>query len=107
MRMASLTFMKYCGPGFGEDKPAQPGERKGVVKDLERTVKGYRMLMRELERLRVVLEQQESARDRSKMEKTHRTRYYKSQLGIRLVYVVDTLLVSSRFGDLHYQICRY
>ena len=79
-----MAFMKYCGPGFGEDKPAQPGERKGVVKDLERTVKGYRMLMRELERLRVVLEQQESARDRSKMEKTHRTRYYKSQLGIRL-----------------------
>ena len=74
--MTSLTFMKYCGPGFGENKPTLPGERKGVVKDLER----------ELDRLRVVLEQQESARERSKMEKTPRTRYYKSQLGIRSVY---------------------
>ena len=78
-----MTFMKYCGPGFGEDKPTLPGQRLGVVKDLERTVKGYRMLMRELERLRVVLEQQENARERSKMEKTPRTRYYKSQLQSR------------------------
>ena len=78
-----MTFIKYCGPGFGEDKPAQPGERKGVVKDLERTVKGYRVLKRELERLRVVMEQQESARERSKIERKARTRYYKSQLGIR------------------------
>ena len=69
---------------FCEGKPAQPGERKGVVKDLERTMKGYRVLKRELERLRVVMEQQESARERSKMEKIPRTRYYKSQLGIRL-----------------------
>ena len=83
--MTSLTFMKYCGPGFGEDKPVQTGQRLGVVKDLERNVKGYRMLMRELERLRLVLEQQESARERSKLEKTPRTRYYKSQLGIRSV----------------------
>ena len=83
--MTSLTFMKYCGPGFGEDKPVLPGQRLGVVKDLERNVKGYKILMRELDRLRIVLEQQESARERSKLEKIPRTRYYKSQLGIRSV----------------------
>merc|ERR1712106_125637 len=81
--MTSLTFLKYCSAGFGEDTPAQPGERYGVVKDLERTVKGYKRLRRELDRLKVVLEQQEDARKRSKTEKTPRTRYYKSQLGIR------------------------
>ena len=83
--MTSLTFMKYCGPGFGEDKPVQPGQRLGVVKDLERNVKGYKMVKREIDRLRVVLEQQENERERSKMEKKPRTRYYKSQLGIRSV----------------------
>ena len=86
--MTSLTFMKYCGPGFGEDKPVQPGQRLGVVRDLERNVKGYKMVKREVDRLRVVLEQQEIARERSKMEKTPRTRYYKSQLGIRLVIAI-------------------
>ena len=69
--------------GVGEDKPSQSGERKGVVKDLKRTVKGYRGLKRELDRLRVVLEQQEGARERRKMEKTPRTRHYKSKLRIR------------------------
>ena len=76
--MTSLTFT-----GVGEDKPSQSGERKGVVKDLKRTVKGYRGLKRELDRLRVVLEQQEGARERRKMEKTPRTRHYKSKLRIR------------------------
>ena len=89
--MTSLTFLKYCGPGFGEDKPVLPGQRLGVVRDLERNVKGYKMVKREVDRLRVVLEQQESARERSKMEKTPRTRYYKSQLGIRSVSAILTL----------------
>ena len=80
--------MKYCGHGFGEERPLQLGERLGVTRDLERNVKGYKMVKREIDRLRVVLEQQENARERSKMEKTPRTRYYKSQLGIRLVIVI-------------------
>ena len=39
--MTSLTYLKYCARGFGEDTPVQPGERVGVGKDLERNVKGY------------------------------------------------------------------
>ena len=81
--MTSLVFLKYCGNGFGEDKPAQPGERLRVVKDLEKNVKGYKVIRRELDRLRIVLEQQEIARERSKMERTPRTRYYNSQMAIK------------------------
>merc|ERR1712123_243037 len=81
--MTSLTFLKYCAAGFGEDTPAQPGERYGVLKDLEKTVKGYKRLRRELDMLKVVLEQQVDARERSRTEKTPRTRFYKSRLGIR------------------------
>ena len=54
-----------------------------MVKDLEKTVKGYKRLRREMDMLKVVLEQQVDARERSKTEKTPRTRFYKSQLGIR------------------------
>merc|ERR1712106_769759 len=82
-KMTSLTYMKYCGPGFGEDKPVQPGERLGVVRELEKNVDGYKALRKELAMLRVELEQQENLREKSKLEKTVRTKYYKSQLGIR------------------------
>ena len=82
--MTSLTYLKYCARGFGEDTPVRPGDRVGVGKDLERNVKGYKVLMRELDMLKVVLEQQKSARERSKMEKKIKTTYYKSQMGIRL-----------------------
>ena len=34
-KMTSLVFLKYCGNGFGEDKPVLPGERLGAVRDLE------------------------------------------------------------------------
>eukprot|EP00092_Neocalanus_flemingeri_P007112 GFUD01007683.1.p2 GENE.GFUD01007683.1~~GFUD01007683.1.p2 ORF type:complete len:137 (+),score=42.15 GFUD01007683.1:74-484(+) len=84
-KMTSLAFLKYCGNGFGEDKPVQVGDRVGLVRDLEKNVKGYKALRRELDMLKVVLEQQQHAREKSNMEKTMRTKYYKSQMGIRTV----------------------
>ena len=50
---------------------------------MEKNVKGYKLMRRELDKFRVVMEQQEHARERSKMEKTPRTRFYKSQMAIR------------------------
>merc|ERR1712215_12227 len=81
--MSSVTFLKYSGVEFQNNKPFGPGERKGVVKDLERNVKGYKTLMRELDMLRIVMEQQETAREKLNRAKPMRTMYYKSQLGIR------------------------
>ena len=83
--MTSITFLKYRGAGFGEDKPPVLGQKIGIVRELEKTVKGYRMVRRELDRLRIELEKQEDARKRSKLEKPIRVQYYKSQMGIRLM----------------------
>ena len=81
--MTSLTFLKYCGHGFGEEKPLQLGERLSATRELERNVKGYKALKKELATLKTVLEQQQNARDRSKMEKSLKSKYYKSLQGIR------------------------
>ena len=75
--MTSLTFMKYCGHGFGEERPLQLGER------LERNVKGYKVLKKEMGMLKTMLEQQQNARDRSKMEKSMKSKYYKCLQGIK------------------------
>ena len=81
--MTSLTFMKYCGHGFGEERPLQLGERLGVTRDLEKNVKGYKVLKKEIGMLKTMLEQQQNARDRSKMEKSIKSKYYKSLQGIK------------------------
>ena len=81
--MTSLTFMKYCGHGFGEERPLQLEERLGVTRDLERNVKGYKELKKEMGMLKTMLEQQQNARDRSKMEKSIKSKYYKSLQGIK------------------------
>ena len=33
-RMSSVTFYKYCGNGFGEDRPLETGQRHAIVKVL-------------------------------------------------------------------------
>merc|ERR1712106_514140 len=82
-RMTSLTFLKYCGHGFGEEKPLQLGERLGLRRDMERNVKGYKAVKRQLAMLKTVLDQQQDARDRSKNGKSPKTQYYKSLQGIK------------------------
>jgi hypothetical protein len=81
--MTSLTFMKYCGHGFGEERPLQLGERLGVTRDLERNVKGYKLLKKELGMLKTLLEQQQNDQDRCKMEKSTKSKYYKCLQGIK------------------------
>ena len=81
--MTYLTFMKYCGHGFGEERPLQLGDRLGVTRDLERNVKGYKVLKKEMGMLKTMLEQQQNTRDRSKIEKSMKSKYYKCLQGIK------------------------
>ena len=30
--MSSLTFYKYCGNGFGEERPLEVGQKQAIVK---------------------------------------------------------------------------
>ena len=50
--MSTLTFLKYCGAGFGEDRPLESGQKYGAVRDMERTVAWYRALRTEIKELR-------------------------------------------------------
>ena len=50
--MSTLTYLKYCGAGFGEDRPLESGQKYGAVRDMERTVAGYRALRTEIKELR-------------------------------------------------------
>ena len=45
MKMTSLTYLKYCGNGFGEDKPVEPGTKFGMMREMERCVKGYKVFI--------------------------------------------------------------
>merc|ERR1712055_331914 len=83
LSMSSLTYLKYCGHGFGEDTPAQKGERLSVARDMEEHVKGYKVLRKEMVELRALKVQQENLRYRSGMEKCIKTKFYKSLQGIR------------------------
>ena len=65
--MSSVTFYKYCGNGFGEDRPLETGQRHAIVKvginiigivitsllqDLEKNVQGYKALRQEIKDLK-------------------------------------------------------
>ena len=70
--MSSVTFYKYCGNGFGEDRPLETGQRHAIVKvgvniiginiiggvitsllqDLEKNVQGYKALKQEIKDLK-------------------------------------------------------
>ena len=68
--MSSVTFYKYCGNGFGEERPLEVGQRQAIVKvsriitdiiqnfqsfkDLEKNVPGYKALRKEIKDLRSV-----------------------------------------------------
>ena len=67
--MSSVTFYKYCGNGFGEDRPLETGQRHAIVKvgfniiggvitsllqDLEKNVQGYKALRQEIKELKYV-----------------------------------------------------
>ena len=64
--MSSLTFYKYCGNGFGEERPLEVGQKQAIIKviffifilsitfmqDMEKNVQGYKALRKEIKDLR-------------------------------------------------------
>ena len=50
--MGSVTFYKYCGHGFGEERPLETGQRYGCVKEMEKSVQGYKGIRREIKELK-------------------------------------------------------
>ena len=64
--MSSLTFYKYCGNGFGEERPLEVGQKQAIIKviffifilsitfmqDMEKNVQGYKALRQEIKDLR-------------------------------------------------------
>ena len=50
--MSTLTYLKYCANGFGEERPLNLGQRYRVVKEMEKNVSGYKTLRNEIKELR-------------------------------------------------------
>ena len=42
--MSSVTFYKYCGNGFGEEKPLELGQKHAVLKEMEKNVQVWKNL---------------------------------------------------------------
>ena len=82
--MISMTAMKYQKHGYVEKRPFLPGEKRRACKEMERNMKGYKELRQELAMARKTMEQQEKSKH--SLEKTIKTHYYKSPLGIRYIY---------------------
>merc|ERR1712142_813039 len=77
----SNTAMKYHRHGYVESKPFQPGERLSACRELEKNVKGYKELRRELNQVRRDISRQ---RESSVLEdRTIKTAFYKSPVGTR------------------------
>ena len=51
--MSTLTYLKYCGNGFGEERPLETGQKYGILKDMEKNVSGYKALRNEIKELRL------------------------------------------------------
>ena len=99
--MSTLTYLKYCGNGFGEERALETGQKYGVLRDMEKNVSGYKALRNEIKELRfnktencnvlikinlhvrTTMEQQQHLREKSKFDKPDRVRFYKSQIKIR------------------------
>ena len=50
--MSTLTYLKYCGNGFGEERALETGQKYGVLRDMEKNVSGYKALRNEIKELR-------------------------------------------------------
>ena len=75
-----------------ESKPFLPGERLSVAREMEKNVKGFREVSRELALARRMVEQQEKMRKDSTKDKVIQTRFYKSVVGTRLVIQKNLLI---------------
>merc|ERR1711872_504820 len=79
----SLTAMKYQRYGFVRPKPFVAGERLRARRQLDKNVKGYKDVRKELEQVRMDVRRQS---ERSVLEdRIIRTTFYKSPIGTRTV----------------------
>ena len=85
MMACSVTALKYQKYGEVRPRPFLPGERFSVAREMERNVKGFREVSRELAKARKVLEQQEKIRNNVGKDRVIQTSFYKSVVGTRLV----------------------
>ncbi|XP_023338135.1 uncharacterized protein LOC111708864 [Eurytemora carolleeae] len=77
----SLTAMKYQRYGYVDAKPFVPGERLSASRELDRNVKGYKELRKELFQVRRDVDRQ---RETSVLnDRAIKTSYYKSPVGTR------------------------
>ena len=81
-KIISHTALKYQRPGFVEQKSFLPGERRRVVREMERGMVGFKKIQKELLECRKTMEDQKQKR-MSKLEKKIRTSFYLSPLGTR------------------------
>ena len=79
----SDTALKYQKTREVRSRPFLPGERFSVAREMERNVKGFREVSRELALARRLLEQQEKLRNNVTNQKVVQTSFYKSVVGTR------------------------
>jgi len=74
----------------------EPGERVFIVREMEKSIKGYRDLHKEIGRVRIELDQQRAARNSEfKNSKTYQTSLYKSVVGTRTTKLSGGLYLSN------------
>jgi len=79
----SLTAIKYQKDHRLRGE-LEPGEKVFIVREMEKSVKGYRELHKEIGRVRFELDQQRAERNSEfKNSKTYQTSLYKSVVGTR------------------------
>ena len=79
----SSTAIKYQKYGAVESRPFLPGERFSLAREMNKNMKGFREVSRELALARKMVEQQEKMRKDSNMDKVIKTSFYKSVVGTR------------------------
>lgn len=88
--------MKYHRYGFVETKPFQPGERLSASRELERNVKGYKELRKELAQVRRDISRQ---RETSVLDdRAIKTSFYKSPVGTRSCKGTGAMFYSEPVG---------
>merc|ERR1712126_62071 len=101
-RMSSVTFYKYCGNGFGEERPLELGQKQAIIKEMEKNVQGYKALRQEIKDLRTLIDQQKNLREKSKFAKPEKTRYYKPQMKVRTAKSTGALFFEFPVGKIGY-----
>lgn len=76
-----MLATKYQRYGYVDMQPFLPGEKKRASKEMERSMKGYRELQKEVEEARKNMKEMEEMK--YKKDKTIQTSFYKSPVGTR------------------------